>query len=104
MLRLTVYVGADDSGRELAEAVLLCDPNDGTHPDAAAACTALKAVEGSFDKLPVRDGICIKISRPVTAVAEGWYNGVSRFRRTYDNACVLRNALAPVFDFLPADA
>jgi Subtilisin inhibitor-like len=102
VLRLTAIGGPDDRGEDLGEAVLSCDPTAGDHPSSAAACQALKAVGGDFEKLPPRDGICIKVSQPVTAVAEGWYHGPVQFRKTYENPCVLRNALAPVFDFVPA--
>jgi len=104
ILRLTAFSDPDDTGKELGEATLLCDPTTGDHPSAAEACAALKAVKGDFAKLPARDGICIKVSQPVTAVAEGWYNGPVQFRKTYENPCLLRNALAPVFDFLPTAA
>lgn len=102
VLRLTAIGGPDDRGEDLGEALLSCEPTAGDHPSPAEACTVLKAVGGDFEKLPPRDGICIKVSQPVTAVAEGWYNGPVQFRKTYENPCVLRNALAPVFDFVPA--
>lgn len=99
MFQLIVYKGEDDTGTELREAVLICNPDLGSHPNAKAACDAVRAVGGDLDKLTTRDGICIKVHQPVTAVFDGWYGSRVQFKKTYGNDCALRNALAPVFDF-----
>jgi hypothetical protein len=99
MFQLTVYEGEDDTGNELRQAVLICDPDSGNHPTAKAACDAMRAAGGDLDKLTAREGICIKVHQPVTAVVDGWYRGAVHFKKTYGNDCALRNALAPVFDF-----
>jgi hypothetical protein len=99
MLRLAVYEGEDDTGTELREAVLICDPDSGDHPTAKAACDALRVAGGDLTKLPAREGICIKVEQPVTAVVDGWFRGVVRFKKTYGNDCAMKNALAPIFDF-----
>lgn len=93
------YYGADGSGRG-HEAALSCDPDGGAHPAPAAACAALDRAGGDFTQIAGRNGMCPMIYKPVTAIALGdWGGNRVRFKQTYANLCVLRNELAPVYDF-----
>ena len=81
---------------------LRCEPTGGDHPDAAAACAALTAVQDPFVKLPPPPR-CKEIpgSSPEVAVLEGDVRGRkvrSMFERS--NACVAGrwDRIAPVFD------
>ena len=81
---------------------LRCEPIGGDHPDAAAACAALTAVQDPFVKLPPPPR-CEEIpgSSPEVALLEGDFRGRkvrSMFERS--NACVAGrwDRIAPVFD------
>lgn len=80
---------------------LVCDPANGTHPHAEAACNALLAAGGDIDKVVGQpDTLCPDSYDPVTATASGQYQGVQLvFRRTYPNHCELDTKTAPVFQF-----
>jgi Subtilisin inhibitor-like len=100
LVTLSVHEGTDAQGQILDQVDLICEPGGGTHPNPAAACAALLEVDGDVERLPGRDGICIKIYQPVTAVAKGLWKGVPfRFERHYGNRCEMHHALTPVFDF-----
>lgn len=80
---------------------LQCEPTGGDHPDAAAACATLTAVEDPFGPVPpparCRD---IPGSSPEVAEIEGNFRGRrvdSRFSR--ESACVAPrwDRIAPVF-------
>ncbi len=87
--------------QQSSNATLRCDPSGGTHPSPAAACAALAAAGGDFNKLEGRPGTnCADIYDPVTAQARGVYNGSRvNFRQTYPNRCDLDGETAPVFEF-----
>ena len=81
---------------------LRCEPTGGNHPDAAAACAALTAVQDPFGTLPPPPR-CKEIpgSSPEVALLEGDFRGRkvrSMFERS--NACVAGrwDRIAPVFD------
>ena len=81
---------------------LRCEPTGGDHPDAAAACAALTAVQDPFVELPPPPR-CKEIpgSSPEVALLEGDFRGRkvhSMFERS--NACVAGrwDRIAPVFD------
>jgi hypothetical protein len=82
-------------------ATLRCDPPGGSHSNAAAACDALAAAGGDFNKLTGRPGtVCPDLFDPVTARARGEYRGAPvDFERTYPNRCDLDRQTAPVFQF-----
>jgi len=98
---LTIHQGETTSGPLLAEAELWCNSDGGTHPDPAAACAALGAAGGDPANIPPTPGFCTMQYDPVTAVAQGyWQGGVQTisFQQTYGNACVLHHAKTPLFD------
>ncbi|MEU3981053.1 SSI family serine proteinase inhibitor [Streptomyces sp. NPDC026672] len=93
-LHLTVTRGGDRS----FDTVLLCDPPRG-HAHAAAACADLAAAGGDFTRVPPRaDVMCPMIYAPVTARAQGRWDGrrVDR-RETYANTCELHARTGSVF-------
>jgi hypothetical protein len=81
---------------------LRCEPTGGDHPDAAAACAALTAVEDPFGRPPPPPR-CEEIpgSSPEVALLEGDFRG-RRIRSMFErsNACVAGRwyRIAPVFD------
>ena len=97
---LRLRVKAVNSPVAAATATLRCDPVGGTHRHRAAACRALAAAGGRFSKLKGHPhAICPALVAPVTATATGTWRGrrVS-FRHTYNNACEMNRATAPVFE------
>lgn len=99
-LALSIRDGAGAHGPVLKKVYLTCRPSGGSHPHPAKACRALAHVDGRFEKLRGKPGICTLIYHPVTAVAYGhWGTRTVRYVQTYDNTCRLKNALAPVYDF-----
>jgi hypothetical protein len=100
-LHLAVYRGEKPDPASLErKATLSCEPDGGTHPRPAEACDALRKADGDIDKLPGDPGPCTREFNPVTATAEGrWQGGPVAFERTYGNPCELDRALTPVFDF-----
>jgi Subtilisin inhibitor-like len=54
---------------------LICDPDGGTHPDAAAACAALRRAKDPFAPVP-RGVMCpMIVGGPQTATITGTWNG-----------------------------
>ena len=104
-LTLSIRDGAGAYGPVVGRTTLTCAPQGGAHPEAAAACRALDAAGGDLNRLRGRKGVCTMIYRQVTAVAYG-HRGARpvRFTKTYDNACRLKSALAPVYDFTAGPA
>lgn len=99
-LSLSVHDGKDAHGPVLGSASLTCFPTGGSHPHGAAACRALTAAGGWFERLKGRTGVCPMIYRPVIAVGEGhWGLRTVHFSKVYSNACALGNGLWPVFEF-----
>ncbi|MDF6043390.1 subtilase-type protease inhibitor [Streptomyces sp. JH14] len=97
-LLLTVS-GSDDTW--IRGVLLECPSASGSnHPQAAEACAALNAAGGDPDGLPGDPRRCAHLYEPVTATAEGQYDGrpVS-WQRTFANACVLASVTGPVFRF-----
>jgi hypothetical protein len=91
LLRLQV-----DGGKVVT---LRCDPPGGTHPRAAAACEALRAAGGDFDRLQ-RDPLilCPAVYDPVTARATGvWRSRPVSWTKTFGNGCELYASTRPVF-------
>ena len=94
-LTITVTEGPDAQPQTWT---LTCDPVGGTHPDAAAACAALAAVEDPFKPVD-KNMACTEIyGGPQTATVEGTYRGTAvnaSFNRT--NGCEISrwDAIAP---------
>ncbi|MFJ5120596.1 SSI family serine proteinase inhibitor [Kitasatospora sp. NPDC088548] len=96
---LQLSVTRDEDGSLVENFVLTCDPNGGTHPDPDAACAALTAADGDFDRLVGDpDRFCPDYYDPVTADAEGEWNGQRvAWQKTFTNQCFLERATTPVF-------
>lgn len=80
---------------------LECEPTGGDHPDAAAACTALTAVDDPFGDVPPPDR-CDEIpgGSPEVAVLEGDFRGrkvKSTFERSSPCVAGRWDRIAPVF-------
>ncbi|MFB8003803.1 SSI family serine proteinase inhibitor [Nocardia sp. NPDC056000] len=86
---------------EFRFATLMCSPKiDGTHPDAKSTCDELNAVNGNFDKLTGTPGICPNIWRPVTIVAQGFWQGAQlSFKHSFPNRCIADHASKYVYRF-----
>src|SRR3954454_20857253 len=83
-LFLTVTRGDGRSG-DTRGTLLLCDPPQG-HSRAAEACAQLAAVAGDIGSLPPADVFCPMLYAPVTAQADGEWNGRQvEYRETFPN-------------------
>lgn len=81
---------------------LTCAPTaSGTHPAAASACAELRAADGDFDALGVRDGVlCTKEYDPVVVTVDGVWRGQRvSYERTFANECVKSYQGSSVFTF-----
>ena len=80
---------------------LTCPPAaDTPHPHAAEACAELAATAGDLDTLPSDANPCPMIYNPVTATADGTFDGRPvAWQRTYPNSCFMEAATGPVFRF-----
>lgn len=96
---LTITLAADDKGTGSTSWRLTCEPAGGTHPDPAAACAALAAVDDPYGPVPP-DVACTEIYggsavATITGTADG--DAVdARYTRT--NGCEIArwDALGPV--------
>ncbi|GAB2702336.1 subtilase-type protease inhibitor [Kitasatospora kifunensis] len=81
--------------------LLSCQPGvGGDHPDAAAACAGLTGVQGDFADLPVAHSVCPDLYLPVTAAAQGFWNGQPlSYQQTFTNQCDLIRATGQIFNF-----
>lgn len=98
-LVLAVGRGTDTATLAVERSVTLsCAPRpSGTHPDAAAACAELKAVDGRFGDLarPATNAMCTKQWAPVTVSATGvWEGRRVDWSATFANGCTLHAELA----------
>ncbi|MDI3423591.1 subtilase-type protease inhibitor [Streptomyces luteolus] len=98
-LVLAVGRGADAATITVERTVTLsCAPRpSGTHPDAAAACAELKAVDGRFGDLArtSTNAMCTKQWAPVTVFATGvWEGRRVGWSTTFANGCTRDAALA----------
>ncbi|WP_158436290.1 subtilase-type protease inhibitor [Nocardia nova] len=82
-------------------ATLECAPKvGGAHPESQRACDELTAVQGDFNRLEGQPGACPMIWKPVTAVAEGYWEGKPvSFRHVFANHCVLEHSGKYVYRF-----
>ncbi|KJK57119.1 SSI family serine proteinase inhibitor [Saccharothrix sp. ST-888] len=96
-LQLFVVHDADDALQEVYN--LTCNPDGGTHPHPDAACAALSAAKGEFDRLAGKPRlICPAVEDPVTATAYGDWNGQQvTWQKSFPNVCYLHRATSPVF-------
>ncbi|GAA2796099.1 SSI family serine proteinase inhibitor [Saccharopolyspora taberi] len=85
--------------------VLQCDPTGGNHPQAAAACAELHAVDGNFQALDRvrpqgKSGGCTKDNRQVKASAVGeWRGRQISHQYSVSNPCMLHQRTGVVFEF-----
>ncbi|MCF6526522.1 subtilase-type protease inhibitor [Streptomyces sp. JJ36] len=103
-LTLTVAEGTDAATATPQRAVTLsCTPTPtGTHPDPAAACARLRAVNGDFAVLgdEATGTACPMIYDPVVVTAQGVWEGKRvSYERTYANSCVRSAEGTAVFAF-----
>ncbi|NYH79487.1 hypothetical protein FHR84_002825 [Actinopolyspora biskrensis] len=97
-LRVTPGTRTEDS----KTALLHCDPAGGTHPEAAAACEQLDAVQGRLGSLRAgkEKPMCPLVYRPVTVTATGtWKNSPVQHSQRYSNACEMKAYTGAVFNF-----
>ncbi|MFF4269653.1 SSI family serine proteinase inhibitor [Streptomyces sp. NPDC001536] len=95
-LFLTVTQG-DARSSDTRGTLLLCDPPQG-HGRAAEACAELEAADGDIAALPVKDTNCPMIYAPVTARAQGQWNGRPvDYTETFSNGCVMAGRTGSVF-------
>lgn len=94
------------NGTVLRAATLSCMPSaQGTHPDPQAACAALNATGGTFDRLlaaPDTGRACTMQYAPVTVTADGvWKGSRVAWKHTFANSCTMSATLNgnPVFAF-----
>ncbi|MGW5852190.1 subtilase-type protease inhibitor [Streptomyces sp. NPDC055254] len=95
----TVAQGDDEgAGTVVRASTLSCAPTArGTHPDPEAACGALNATDGAFDRLlaaPNPDRACPMHYDPVTVTADGvWQGGRVAWKHTFSNSCAMSATL-----------
>ncbi|GAA0491398.1 SSI family serine proteinase inhibitor [Streptomyces stramineus] len=79
---------------------LHCPHTGGHHPHAAAACSQLGRAHGEPGAVAGDRHLCTREYDPVTATAEGEWNGRTLlWRKTYPNACALDSETGPLFRF-----
>jgi hypothetical protein len=102
--RLTVSRGTSPVD-DTRSALLLCDPPRG-HSRAAEACAQLAAAGGDVRAFPVaKDIICPLVYAPVTARADGRWNGRTvSYAETFGNECEMRARTGAVFALDHEDA
>ncbi|MFI9404652.1 SSI family serine proteinase inhibitor [Nocardia sp. NPDC052316] len=96
---LTLSVSPQAPGSAGTRVALTCEPTGGEHPAADAACAALTAADGDFDKLAGDPtAVCVQVYEPVTAIATGTWRGRSvTWEKTFGNKCELSARTTPVF-------
>ncbi|MFE3285445.1 subtilase-type protease inhibitor [Streptomyces sp. NPDC059233] len=98
-LVFTITQGDDAAtGTVLRAAVLSCAYTaEGTHPAPRAACDALNATGGEFNRLlsaPNPDRACPMHYDPVTVTADGaWHGSRIAWKHTFPNACQMSATL-----------
>ncbi|UQX04494.1 subtilase-type protease inhibitor [Streptomyces sp. RerS4] len=103
----TITDGDDPAtGTVLRATVLSCAYTaTGTHPAPRAACDALNATDGEFNRLlaaPNPDRACPMHYDPVTVTADGvWRGSHVEWKHTFSNACAMSATLNgnPVYAF-----
>lgn len=101
--RLHLTAARTEGETEVIGNVWLDCPASGrpAHPHREAACHALDAVNGDFDRLNAEpDATCTDEYAPVTLTASGTYKGRTvDWSRTYGNSCEATRATGVVFYF-----
>ncbi|MFG2989671.1 subtilase-type protease inhibitor [Streptomyces sp. NPDC048257] len=98
-LVFTIAQGDDAAtGTALRAVTLSCAYTaEGTHPAPRAACDALNATGGEFNRLlaaPNPDRACPRNYAPVTVTADGvWQGDRVAWKHTFSNACVMSATL-----------
>ncbi|MFE5463003.1 SSI family serine proteinase inhibitor [Nocardia sp. NPDC056564] len=97
--KLTLTVTPAAPGSAPTQVTLTCEPTGGDHPKAEAACAALAAAGGDFDKLPGDPTTaCIQVFEPVDASVTGTWQGKQvDWRKAFGNKCELSARTTPVF-------
>lgn len=97
-LLLTVYTMGGQSSTKLDAWYLGCQPPKGTHPDYKHACRVLEKVDGWFEAINDRPGVCTDKYEPVTLTAEGTWKGRDIYWTSYyANRCVAAASTQDVF-------
>lgn len=99
---MNLSVQPDDQARDSRTAVLTCDPDGGTHPDAAGACRTLASADGNFHALPAAHSnvMCPQVYKPVVFTAHGtWHDRPVQFQKRFANACQASVHTGQVFKF-----
>ena len=79
---------SSEAGDVIDTAWLTCSPDGGTHPEAAAACRQLAAVNGHIEAIAEDPGPCTEEYQPVVLQATGTWGGEPRrFTNTFSNLC-----------------
>jgi hypothetical protein len=96
-----VFLAVSAYGNTTLKAVSMqCPDQAEQHPYGAAACAAIDAVDGDFDRLPSSPRRCTKEHAPVTATMGGlWRNRTIGWQKTFPNACVLAAETGLIFRF-----
>ena len=95
-LYVTVTHGDARAGSSRS-ALLMCDPPQG-HAHATDACAELDAASGDIGAVPRKDTFCPMIYAPVTARAEGVWNGTRvTYAHTFSNTCEMSARTRDVF-------
>ncbi|MCT2582597.1 subtilase-type protease inhibitor [Actinophytocola gossypii] len=95
---VTLVVHAKAGTTDVAR--LQCEPAGGSHPDPDTACAELIAANGDFAELEGQQTMCTMELNPVTARANGVWDGETiDWQQEFSNPCVLIAATGSVFDF-----
>ncbi|WP_236004869.1 SSI family serine proteinase inhibitor [Nonomuraea antri] len=96
-----VFLAISANGNDTLKAVgIQCPGRIEQHPFGEAACGAIDAVDGDFDRLPVSPRPCSKKRDPVTATMNGlWRGRIIGWQKTFANACLLAAKTGPIFAF-----
>ncbi|MFB4277251.1 MULTISPECIES: SSI family serine proteinase inhibitor [unclassified Nonomuraea] len=78
--------------------VLICDPDDGNHPDPFAACDRLREIGGDLDQIRFRPDVpCPRIFDPVDVQIHGHFHGEPLdLAEQYPNPCFVERLAAPI--------
>jgi hypothetical protein len=99
-LELSVTRDADGATDTVELICQLSTPDDGTHPNPAAACDSLRAVGGDFEQLPDAGAPCTREYDPHTVTATGrWDGSIVDYEETFANRCLAGVGTDYVFDF-----
>ncbi|PXX57894.1 subtilisin inhibitor-like [Nocardia tenerifensis] len=97
--RSNLTLSTSAAGETPTRVTLTCEPTGGEHVNAEAACAALAAVGGDFDRITGDPGaVCVQVYEPVEAAATGTWQGRNvDWRKVFGNKCELSARTTPVF-------